>query len=187
MPGGLSIRSNRMPIGPPRIERCGAADAPVIAEVGRTTFAETYADQTDPAEMKGHLDETFDPAAIGAELSEPDSAFFVARCADAVAGFVKVNRGAAQTELGDPAGVEIESLYVLRAFQGQGIGRLLLNRALEEARDAGAEYVWLGVWERNSRARQFWKSMGFVEFGSHPFRFGTVMHTDLMMRRELQA
>lgn len=98
-----------------------------------------------------------------------------------------MNRGAAQTELQEKSGIEIENLYVLGAFQGQGIGRLLLGRAFEEAREQGAKYIWLGVWERNSSARRFWKKMGFVEFGSHAFRFGGVEHTDLMMRRDLEA
>jgi ribosomal protein S18 acetylase RimI-like enzyme len=67
------------------------------------------------------------------------------------------------------------------------VGQALLDRALEEARRAGAEYVWLGVWERNERGRRFWERQGFVEFGSHPFEFAGTSHTDLMMRRFLEA
>jgi diamine N-acetyltransferase len=176
-----------MSVGDVRIERCARGDAPVLAEIGRTTFVETYSDQTTAEAMREHLADTYSYERIDAELADPDSTFFVARIGHAVAGYLKVNRGQAQTELREATGLEIERLYVLKAFRGQGIGPLLLDKALDEARRSGAEYLWLGVWERNSRARGFWKEMGFVEFDSHAFRFGSVQHTDLMMRRELEG
>jgi hypothetical protein len=57
---------------------------------------------------------------IYVELANPDSTFFVARVGDAVAGYLKLNRGQAQTELREATGLEIESLYVLKAYQGGG-------------------------------------------------------------------
>jgi diamine N-acetyltransferase len=174
-----------MSIGAARIVRCGFREAPVIADIGRRTFVETYADQTSAEDMREHLTDAYSRDQIEAELAEPDSTFFVAEVGDAVAGYLKVNRGQAQTELREEAGLEIESLYVLKTFQGHGIGAVFLDTAFEEARGGGAEYVWLGVWERNSPARRFWERMGFVEFDSHSFSFGTVEHTDLMMKREL--
>ena len=170
-----------------RVKVCGPEDAELIAEVAETTFRETYAADTPPAEMERHVSLAFARGQIEQELAEPASAFFLATVDGAVAGFLKINRGRAQSELRDDAGVEVESLYVLRRFQGQRIGRQLLDRALEEARTGGASYVWLGVWERNEKAIRFWKRQGFVEFGAHPFRFGRVEHTDVMMRRELGA
>ena len=175
-----------MSTGQVRIVRCGLRDARVIAEIGRKTFIETYADQTSAEDMREHLVQAYSPDRLEAELSQPDSSFFIARVDDAIAGYLKVNRGKAQTELRGHSGLEIESLYVVQAFQGQGIGKLLLAKALEEARRAGADYIWLGVWERNAPARRFWRRMGFAQFGSHAFRFGGVEHTDLMMRRELE-
>ena len=169
------------------IERCGVSAAPAITEIGRATFVETYAEQTDAEEMRRYLDQAFDPGRITAQLSEPESTFYLARSGGTVTGYLKVNRGAAQTELKEKAGIEIESLYVLDDFQGRGIGRLLLARAFDEARKQGAKYIWLGVWGRNSSARRFWKKMGFVEFGSHAFRFGDVEHTDVMMSLYLGA
>jgi diamine N-acetyltransferase len=176
-----------MSIGDVRIERCARRDAPVLAEVGRTTFAETYSDQTTAEAMREHLANAYSHEQIDAELANPDSTFFVARVGDAVAGYLKLNRGQAQTELKEATGLEIESLYVLKAYQGRGLGKRLLDTALDEARRGGTEYLWLGVWERNSRAKRFWEQTGFVEFGSHGFRFGSVEHTDLMMRRQLDG
>jgi len=176
-----------MALGEVRILRCGRHDAPLIAEIARATFVETYAEQTPSEDMQEHLAHAYSAEQIDAELADPESTFFVARVGDAAAGYLKINRGKAQTELREPTGVEIESLYVSKRFQGYGVGRLLLDKAFDEARRAGADYVWLGVWERNAPARRFWNRMGFVEFASHGFRFGNAEHTDLMMRRPVEA
>jgi len=167
------------------VEPCRLRDAELIAEIGERTFRETYAADTPAGELERHVAEAYDPARIAAELLDPESTFFLAWLAGVTAGYMKLNRGAAQTELREQPGVEIENLYVLRAHQGRGLGQLLMEHALDEARRAGAEYVWLGVWERNLSATRFWEKQGFVEFGSHPFRFGEIEHTDLLLRRPI--
>jgi ribosomal protein S18 acetylase RimI-like enzyme len=44
------------------------------------------------------------------------------------------------------------------------------------------DYVWLGVWEKNLRAIQFYKKNGFVEFDQHLFILGDDPQTDIMMK-----
>jgi ribosomal protein S18 acetylase RimI-like enzyme len=49
------------------------------------------------------------------------------------------------------------------------------------ARARGAETLWLGVWERNDRARAFYAKCGFTGAGEHIFLFGTDPQTDLVL------
>jgi ribosomal protein S18 acetylase RimI-like enzyme len=49
-----------------------------------------------------------------------------------------------------------------------------------------ADYVWLGVWEENLRAINFYKKNGFVEFDKHIFKLGNDEQTDIMMKRQLK-
>ncbi len=46
-------------------------------------------------------------------------------------------------------------------------------------------YVWLGVWEENKRAIQFYAKNGFVEFDKHIFVLGNDAQTDIMMKKQL--
>ena len=46
-------------------------------------------------------------------------------------------------------------------------------------------YVWLGVWEENLRAINFYKKNGFSEFSKHVFRLGNDEQTDIMMKLEM--
>jgi ribosomal protein S18 acetylase RimI-like enzyme len=104
---------------------------------------------------------------------------------DEVIGYLKLNFGQSQTELKDRKAVEIERIYVLKTFHGKHVGQQLYDKAIEIARQKAAEYVWLGVWEENPRAIQFYRKNGFVEFDKHIFKVGDDLQTDIMMKLSL--
>ena len=56
---------------------------------------------------------------------------------------------------------EIDTLVVGRAFRRQGVGKRLVQAAIQWARDGGATRTELGVYEFNESARAFWESVGF--------------------------
>lgn len=54
---------------------------------------------------------------------------------------------------------EVYALYVLKDYQKQGIGKLLMNTCLEELKDFKKIVVW--VLSTNDNAISFYKHMGF--------------------------
>ncbi len=98
---------------------------------------------------------------------------------------MKLNFGQSQTELKDDKAIEIERIYVLKEFHGNKVGQILYDKAIEVARQKNADYVWLGVWEENPRAINFYKKNGFVEFDKHIFKLGEDEQTDIMMKLKL--
>ena len=60
-----------------------------------------------------------------------------------------------------------------------------MSRCLAEARSAGFETVWLGVWERNASAATFYERWGFSASGEHVFMLGSDPQTDVIMERGL--
>jgi ribosomal protein S18 acetylase RimI-like enzyme len=60
-----------------------------------------------------------------------------------------------------------------------------MQACLDEARGAGRRTVWLGVWERNERARAFYRKWDFRDVGTQPFQLGSDAQTDVVMEREL--
>ncbi|OYY07322.1 MAG: GNAT family N-acetyltransferase, partial [Sphingobacteriia bacterium 35-36-14] len=46
-------------------------------------------------------------------------------------------------------------------------------------------FIWLGVWEKNSRAIRFYEKNGFKIFSSHLFTLGNDIQTDLLMKLEI--
>ncbi len=55
----------------------------------------------------------------------------------------------------------LEELYVVPERRGQGIGRALLEAAIDLARDAGAADMHLGTSEDDIAARALYESLGF--------------------------
>ncbi|MDP9959701.1 GNAT family N-acetyltransferase [Chryseobacterium lathyri] len=167
------------------IHKGGIQDLEIIQNIGRQTFSETFAENNSEEAMKTYLEESFSTEKVKSELNNPDSYFFIAWEEDIPVGYLKLNSGAAQTELKDDTSLEIERIYVKKSHHGQKVGQLLYNQALETARSLNKSYLWLGVWEENLRALNFYRKNGFEEFGSHTFRLGDEDQTDLMMKKIL--
>jgi ribosomal protein S18 acetylase RimI-like enzyme len=56
----------------------------------------------------------------------------------------------------------LEELYVIPSLRGQGIGRALLEAAMEAARGEGATHMELGTSESDVAARGLYESAGFT-------------------------
>lgn len=168
-----------------KINKVTLADIVQLQEIGRQTFAETFSSTNTEENMKAYLEDGFSNAKLSAELDNPNSEFYFATLNNTVIGYLKINFGLAQTELKDDKALEIERIYVLQEFHGKKVGQLLYDQAIHLAKEKKADYVWLGVWEKNDRAIQFYTKNGFVEFDQHIFVLGDDEQTDIMMRLEL--
>ncbi len=156
-----------------------------LQKIGRQTFYETFDSGNTEDNMNKYLDESFSVTKLTTELSDTNSEFYFAILDNKVIGYLKINFGQSQTELQDDKAVEIERIYVLKDYHGKNVGKLLYDKAINIARQKNAEYVWLGVWEENLRAINFYKKNGFVEFDKHIFKLGNDEQTDIMMKLKL--
>src|SRR5690606_2609409 len=95
------------------------------------------------------------------------------------------NKGFAKWRFKGDKGLEIERIYVLKDFHGKKVGQLLYDKAIEVAKEKKSDYIWLGVWEENPRAINFYKKNGFVEFDKHIFKLGNDEQLDIMMTLKL--
>ena len=153
-----------------------------LQTIGRQTFTETFAEHNSAENMAKYLEEAYADEKLSAELNDPNSVFYFAELERQVIGYLKLNIGASQTELKDNKALEIERIYVAKEYHGKKVGQLLYDKAIEVAKEKAAEYVWLGVWEENHKAIQFYKKNGFIEFDKHVFVLGDDVQTDIMMR-----
>jgi len=155
----------------------------LLHKIGRETFEAAFGDQNTASDMKAYLDESYSIERIQQEFRNDESLFFFAELDEEVIGYLKVNWGEAQTEGNNNDSLEIERIYVISAFQGKKIGKVLFDKAIEVAMAKGKQSIWLGVWEKNIKAIKFYERLGFTMFGSHDFLLGSDLQTDMLMSK----
>jgi ribosomal protein S18 acetylase RimI-like enzyme len=163
------------------LKKISSAELPELQRLCRQTFAETFAENNTKENLEYYLEESFNAAQLEKELTDPGSQFFLAYDGERAIGYLKINTGSAQTEQKLENSLEIQRIYVLREYFGKGAGQLLFSEAMKVAKEMNVDKIWLGVWEKNARAIQFYKKNGFTEFDKHIFQFGNDPQTDLLM------
>ncbi len=160
-------------------------DAEAIVSLAIKTFRDTFDEMNTPENMMLYLNSTFTLKRIREEMKEPGAVFFVAEIDDEIVGYARVreSKQAESESLAKP--IELERLYVDKNLIGQRVGYMLMKTCLEYATDHQYETVWLGVWEHNLRAIDFYKKWGFSVFGDHIFLLGKDPQTDLLMKKKL--
>jgi diamine N-acetyltransferase len=167
------------------MEQCNLVDLNKLQEISYETFNETFKDQNSPENMNAYLERAFNLKQLEKELSNISSQFFFVYFNNEVAGYLKVNINEAQSEeMGDES-LEIERIYIKNKFQKHGLGKYLLNKAIEIGMEHNKKKIWLGVWEKNENAICFYKKMGFVQTAAHSFYMGNEEQVDFIMTKTL--
>jgi ribosomal protein S18 acetylase RimI-like enzyme len=171
---------------PPITTRAARPDeAALLTELGASTFAETFEAANAPEDFDAYMRTAFGELIQRAELTDSGTTVFFAERDGDVVGYVMLREGSTPSLLPASDALEIARLYARRRALGTGVGAALMQRALAEAAGRGKDAVWLGVWDRNERAIQFYESWGFHRCGTQPFLLGTDLQTDLVMVRRL--
>ncbi len=164
------------------IEKVNESEVEHLQYLSRQTFAETFSGSNSKENMDKYLKENLSIEKLSQELNNENSHFFFIKDGERYIGYLKLNMGPSQTELKDERALEIERIYVIQEYQGKKVGQQLYDKAIQVAKEKKAQYVWLGVWEENHKAIQFYKKNGFKVFDQHVFVLGDEKQTDLMMR-----
>ena len=81
--------------------------------------------------------------------------------------------------------MELSRIYLERDAQGGGFGAQLMKFAIDESKRRGHLTLWLGVYDVNERAINFYRRWGFNGVGTHEFNFGGKIYHDPVMSRAL--
>ena len=185
-------------------------DIDVLHDLIITTFRETYAGhpEMDPNEMEHYLNTSCAKPIISQHLADDqNNTFLLAFDKESIDDTATSSTpiGYAKLRYNTPAPpcvtagtrattVELERIYVRRQSLRQGVGRQLLQAAMDVAKEqvlldkrASEQFVlWLGVWEHNPRAMQFYQqAFGFRKMGVVDFSVGQQVHGDWILQTEI--
>jgi GNAT superfamily N-acetyltransferase len=146
----------------------GPADAEGLGHVHVRAWRETY-----PGLLPEHYLARMHPNLHARRFQQElmrDAPGRVTLLAEGAAGAVGYVHGALLSGSGRAADAEVETLYVIRAAQGVGVGRGLLTACARVLKAEGAASLMLFVLTGNEPARRFYEHLGaepFAEVASH--------------------
>jgi diamine N-acetyltransferase len=170
-----------------KIRFAAAEDAETLARIGWTSFDEAFADHpaNHPDDMRVYMNEAFSVETISADLRQPETIYLIAEIENEAVGYAKLKINSRENCVAGEKPFELCRLYSLGKFIGKGVGRALMLESLKIAVEKNCDVFWLGVWEFNFRAQEFYKKFGLEKCGEHIFQLGTDPQTDWIMQKKI--
>ena len=168
-----------------RIRHAETADAELIADMSRQTFYDTFAAVNTKEDMDKFMNEQFNRESLIKEVGAPGNIFLLAYDGEAPLGYVRMRDGEKRSEFNNPSAVEIARIYATHSSIGKGVGKALMQECIRIAKEMNRDIIWLGVWEKNDRAIEFYRKWGFEKFAEHDFVLGNDVQTDWLMCRKV--
>ncbi|NJM49548.1 MAG: GNAT family N-acetyltransferase [Sphingomonadales bacterium] len=137
-----------------------AADLEALAGLGRETFCDTFAHLYAAEDLSAFLEQVYSLPSVEADLNNPRLHYQIAEEDGRLVGYCKIGEGVTLDH--DPQGrsvFELKQLYLRSGYFGAGIADRLIQWALEQAQNRGADDMLLSVFSENPRAQRFYKNM----------------------------
>jgi ribosomal protein S18 acetylase RimI-like enzyme len=168
-----------------KIRRAVPADAAALAALAERTFRETFAADNTPDNLELHCTQNFGTELQAREIADPQLITLLAEDGGKLAGFAQLRPMHASSSVCAERPAELHRIYVASEWHGRGVAGDLMREVIAAAAQAGADCVWLGVWEHNPRAIAFYRKFGFRVVGDHAFMLGSDRQRDLILTAQL--
>jgi diamine N-acetyltransferase len=168
----------------PAFRRAHVEDAATLASFWRDRYVDTFGTLYRKQDLEAFLAESYDPARIASEISDPGFVHVLVEGQEGVHAALKGGR--ATLPLDDKTALwELHRLYLTPASKGTGLANALMDFATEQAKAAKASALVLGVFSENHRALRFYARHGFRQIGSYTFMVGQHRDHEFMMRKDI--
>jgi ribosomal protein S18 acetylase RimI-like enzyme len=148
----------------PIIRPAPSREVPALSRLAKQTGADAFGEPLRPEDLAAELERSRSEAYFINALKE--TTILVAEEDGALLGYVQFGDVKIPEVEVRPGDQGLRRLYVDTAAQGRGLGRRLMNAALDHPRLASASRIFLTVWEKNTHAMRLYESFGFETAGA---------------------
>lgn len=165
------------------IRQATIGDVAALAALARKTYSDAFGHSFSPSDLAFVLENDLSDGCFLEAVTE--DGILIAMIDDRVVGYVQFGVASETMPRRSPDDQEVRRLYVHADFQNKGIGRRLLQAALNHPRLGMAARVYVDVWERNLGAKRLYERFGFEVVGAHELEVasGVAGDLDLVMMR----
>ncbi|QQN75057.1 GNAT family N-acetyltransferase [Croceicoccus sp. YJ47] len=161
-------------------------DTDALAALGRDSFVAAFGHVYDPADLAAFLQQVYARDAVAEEIADPAMIHRLAFAGDEMVGYCKLIEGECypgQSDAQRP--ITLGQIYTAPDRTGQGIGRVLAEWAIAEARSRGCDAIQLSVWSENEAAQRFYARHGFQKIADIDFWVGDHRDDEYLYERRL--
>src|SRR5258706_5036963 len=156
------------------ITPANVSHAATIATIGKKSFRRAFEHLFKCKEdLFEYLEHTYDPVKLARSLRNENNVYLLALIDGEPAGFVKIKKISLNENIQSLGQMELQKIYVLQEYQGQGVGTALLKEVMNLAKDICPDYIWLDTHISNEKAIRFYEKNGFKKMGKYFFTIGT--------------
>jgi ribosomal protein S18 acetylase RimI-like enzyme len=171
------------------IRFANTADVSIISYLSEKTFIETYWGTDTDENILSHVANSFNIEKILEEIVDIQLNHYLIvedKYGKAI-GYARIryNQSLKPVTLQSEKTLEIARIYVLKEFQGQKIGKFLLEYIENFAKLQSFDSMWLCVWKENHGAIRFYQNHGLEITGEYIFKLGTTTYIDWAMSKNI--
>ncbi len=161
-----------------------SADA--LSALGAETFVQSFGHFYAASDLATFLKDHHGPDTYQRLLDDPDHAVWVALDgAETAIGYLIAGSCGLPVKDPPPRSGELKRFYILREFQGGGLGGRLLELALTWLHQR-FDHVYLGVYSENLKAQRLYERYGFKKIQRYFFMVGDHADLEFIMKRKTQ-
>ena len=169
------------------IRHCTIGDEIALALLGQATFLESFAGMLDGNDILSHCANQHSISTYLGWLKQDTFSVWMAEIepGNAPIGYLVISPP--NLPITDPRvdDLEIKRIYLLSPFQGMGLGKRLMQKALDHAKRHNSRRLLLGVHSRNTSAIAFYQKLNYKIVGERKFKVGQHEYNDLVLALEI--
>ena len=137
------------------IHEAGPDDIPVIGQLAWAIWPQTYAGILSPEQLHYVMDLFYSAGSLQSQMLEKKHSFLIVEENKKPIGF------ASYSSTDQPGVYKLHKIYVLPGQQGKGLGKMIIDRVVQDIRTDSAVALQLNV-NRYNKAKNFYEKLGFT-------------------------
>ncbi len=161
-------------------------DAAILSALAKKTFYDTFTGTCTPTDMLHFLNFYYSVKVIEDEINTVGYHYYFAKNNNEIIGYLLFEENNEEFKSQYTKALELRRFYLLKEYQGKGAAQKMMDYFLNYALQNNYEIAFLGVWEYNYKAQNFYKKYGFAKSNhTHSFPVGDTPQLDVYMMKEI--
>ncbi len=170
------------------IRKLSVEDIPMLSLLSKKTFYDAFVGTCTAADMEDFLEYYYNPSALQKQLTEEKIDYYFAEINNEPIAYISFGEEIPNfTETNNGKALELKRLYVLNEYHSKGVAQKLIQLFLDNVVKGNYEYAFLGVWEYNYKAKNFYAKYDFMKTNyRHDFPIGGTKQTDIYLLKKIK-